>query len=305
MKKGISGAADQRSLHGAAGLIRGRYQNPFWVQAKRFKKSKTALFGLVVVILIGLSAAFAGVVSPHSPTEVRPGFSLKPPSRDFLLGTDMLGRDIFSRIIWGTRVALRVGFLSMFFSALFGMILGVIAGYYGGVWDNVIMRALDIVFSFPILLIAIMTVVATSNSGEWSVILALCIAYLPSYTRVMRSSVISVKDNDYIEALHCLGFGNGRIIMRHVIPNCLFTTLIMFTLFVGYAILVEASLSFLGMGTKPPTPSWGLDLQAGMTLVEVAPWVVIFPGLAIMASVMGFNLIGDGLRDAFDPKLKL
>jgi peptide/nickel transport system permease protein len=294
--KGGSAKTEPKRMH---------YKHPMLLHYKRFKRSKTAIFGIVVVFLICISALFAGPLSPYSPTEVRPGHALQQPGREFLLGTDMLGRDILSRIIWGSRVALKVGFVSMLISAFLGVILGVIAGYYGGMLDNLIMRILDVVFSFPILLLAIVIVVATSNSGEFSVILALCLAYLPSYARVVRSSVISIKENEYIEALRCLGFSNVRIILRHVIPNCIFSAIIMFTLFVGYAILAEASLSFLGMGTKPPTPSWGMDLQAGMTLVEVAPWVVIFPGLAIMFSVMGFNLTGDGLRDTFDPKLKL
>jgi len=282
-----------------------RYKSPSIILLRKLTRSKTAVFGMVVVTLICMCAILSPVLSPYNPTEVRPGLSLQPPGKPFLLGTDLLGRDILSRLIWGSRVALRVGIGAMGLSALIGLLLGAVGAYYGGALDNLINRIMDVIFAFPILLLAIVIVVATSNSGEFSVIMALGIAYVPSYCRVVRSTVISIRESEYIEACRLLGFSDLRIILRHVVPNCLFSLIVVFTLFVGYAILTEASLSFLGMGTQPPTPSWGLDLQAGIILVEVAPWVVIFPGLAIMASVLGFNMLGDGLRDALDPRLKL
>jgi peptide/nickel transport system permease protein len=271
---------------------------------RRFKRSKTGLFGLGVILLLILAALLAEILAPFPPSEMHPQDQLLPPSSKYLLGTDLLGRDILSRILFGTRIAFSIAFTSIGLAAMIGVILGVISGYYGGALDHIIMGIMDVMFAFPIFLLAIVIIIIF-GTGANAVIVAIAVAYIPGFVRMMRGTVMSVKQNEYIEAVRALGFRNFRIIVYHIIPNSMAPVIIMFSMLIGVAIILEAALSFLGMGMKPPTPSWGFDLQAGMTLLEVAPWVVIFPGLAIMFTVLGFNLLGDGMRDTLDPRLKL
>jgi peptide/nickel transport system permease protein len=270
---------------------------------KRLRKRKTAMFGLAVVLLLFFTAGFADLLAPGKPNVMNPGARLQAPSVKHPMGTDVLGRDILSRILYGGRVSLKIGFFSIGLAALLGMTLGTVSGYYGGAVDHLIMRFIDLFLAFPVFLLAIVIVV-TLGPGEWTVITAIGIAYMPAFSRIIRGSVLTVKETEYIEACRTLGYSNVRIITGHVVPNCLAPLIIYTTLTIGVAIIIEAGLSFLGLGIRPPTPAWGYDLQAGMSVLEFAPHVVIFPGLAISITVLGFNMLGDGLRDALDPRLK-
>ncbi len=269
----------------------------------RLKKRRTAMFGLVVICCLFFTAAFADLLAPSKPHTMNPAERLMSPSSKHPFGTDVLGRDILSRILYGGRVSLKIGFLSIGLSAVLGLILGVLSGYYGGALDHLIMRFVDLFLAFPVFLLAIVIVV-TLGPGEWTVITAIGVAYMPAFSRIIRGSVLTVKETEYIEACRTLGYNNLRIITGHVIPNCLAPLIVYTTLTIGVAIIIEAGLSFLGLGIRPPTPAWGYDLQAGMSVLEFSPHVVIFPGLAISITVLGFNMLGDGLRDALDPRLK-
>jgi len=269
----------------------------------RLKKRRTAMFGLVVICCLFFTAAFADFLAPSKPHTMNPAERLMSPSSKHPMGTDVLGRDILSRILYGGRVSLKIGFFSIGLSAVLGLILGTLSGYYGGALDHLIMRFVDLFLAFPVFLLAIVIVV-TLGPGEWTVIAAIGVAYMPAFSRIIRGSVLTVKETEYIEACRTLGYNNLRIITGHIIPNCLAPLIVYTTLTIGVAIIIEASLSFLGLGIRPPTPAWGYDLQAGMSVLEFAPHVVIFPGLAISITVLGFNMLGDGLRDALDPRLK-
>ena len=258
--------------------------------------------GLVVVIMI-LAAVFANFVSPYDPEVASWKHQLLPPDAKFWFGTDAFGRDILTRIIYGSRTALFVGFTAAFVGATSGLILGVASAYFGGRFDIIIQRLVDIVMAFPLIVLAL-AVVATLGAGTVNVIIAITIPFIPQCARVVRSSALAIREIPYIDAARALGYGHLRIIMRHMVPNVMAPYLIMLTTFVGHAILLEASLSYLGMGVQEPTPAWGLMLQGGAEeFAESAPWVPIFPGLAITLAVFGFNLFGDALRDVLDPRL--
>jgi len=259
--------------------------------------------GLVVVIMI-LAAVFANFVSPYDPEVASWKHQLLPPDAKFWFGTDAFGRDILTRIIFGSRTALFVGFTAAFVGATSGLILGVASAYFGGRFDIIIQRLVDIVMAFPLIVLAL-AVVATLGAGTVNVIIAITIPFIPQCARVVRSSALAIREIPYIDAARALGSGHLRIIMRHMVPNVMAPYLIMLTTFVGHAILLEASLSYLGMGVQEPTPAWGLMLQGGAEeFAESAPWVPIFPGLAITLAVFGFNLFGDALRDVLDPRLR-
>ena len=259
--------------------------------------------GLMVVIMI-LAAVFANFVSPYDPEVASWKHQLLPPDAKFWFGTDAFGRDILTRIIYGSRTALFVGFTAAFVGATSGLILGVASAYFGGRFDIIIQRLVDIVMAFPLIVLAL-AVVATLGAGTVNVTIAITIPFIPQCARVVRSSALAIREIPYIDAARALGYGHLRIIMRHMVPNVMAPYLIMLTTFVGHAILLEASLSYLGMGVQEPTPAWGLMLQGGAEeFAESAPWVPIFPGLAITLAVFGFNLFGDGLRDVLDPKLR-
>jgi peptide/nickel transport system permease protein len=225
------------------------------------------------------------------------------PGWQHLMGTDLLGRDVFSRIIHGSRVSIYVGVVATLLGTLLGVPLGLLAGFYGGRLDNLIMRLMDVLLAFPIFLLAIVIMVILSPSVT-NVVLALAIVRIPILARIVRGSVLSVKENEYIEAVKALALSRFRVLGRHVLPNCMAPIIVTSTLNIGTAIIIEASLSFLGLGTQPPTPTWGWDLKQNLTLIEINPWITIFPGLAILGTVLAFNLLGDGLRDALDPRLK-
>jgi peptide/nickel transport system permease protein len=269
---------------------------------RRLRRSKTAIVGLGIVLLLFLVAALADVLAPYSPTQTTPA-SLTVPTWQHLMGTDLLGRDVFSRVLHGSRVSVYVGVVSILLAILVGIPLGMVAGYYGGRADQVIMRLMDVMLAFPIFLLAIVIMVILEPS-TMNVVLALAIVRIPILARIVRGSVLSVKEHEYIEAVEALALSQPRILRRHVLPNCLAPIIVTATLDIGNAIIIEASLSFLGLGTQPPTPTWGWDLKQNLTMIEINPWITIFPGLAILVTVLAFNLLGDGLRDALDPRLK-
>lgn len=259
--------------------------------------------GLVVLIMI-FAAIFANFLTPYDPEAASWVNQLTPPSAEFWLGTDAFGRDILTRIIYGARTALFVGFTAAFVGATGGLILGVASAYFGGRFDIICQRLVDIVMAFPLIVLAL-AVVATLGASTVNVIIAITIPFIPQCARVVRSSALAIREIPYVDAARALGYSHMRIIMKHMIPNVMAPYLIMLTTFVGQAILLEASLSYLGMGVQEPTPAWGLMLQGGAEeFAESAPWVPIFPGLAITLAVFGFNLFGDGLRDVLDPRLR-
>ena len=259
--------------------------------------------GLVVLIMI-FATIFANFLTPYDPEAASWVNQLTPPSAEFWLGTDAFGRDILTRIIYGARTALFVGFTAAFVGATGGLILGVASAYFGGRFDIICQRLVDIVMAFPLIVLAL-AVVATLGASTVNVIIAITIPFIPQCARVVRSSALAIREIPYVDAARALGYSHMRIIMKHMIPNVMAPYLIMLTTFVGQAILLEASLSYLGMGVQEPTPAGGLMLQGGAEeFAESAPWVPIFPGLAITLAVFGFNLFGDGLRDVLDPRLR-
>ena len=260
--------------------------------------------GAFVVILMVLATIFAEVLSPYDPEMISFESMLVPPSIDHWMGTDAFGRDILTRIIYGARTALFVGFTAAFVGSTLGLILGVASAYFGGLFDLVVQRLVDILMAFPLIVLAL-AVVATLGAGTVNVVIAITIPFIPQCARVVRSNALAIREIPYIDAARALGFGHTRIIMRHMVPNVMAPYLIMVTTFVGHAILLEASLSYLGLGVQEPTAAWGLMLQGGAEeFAESAPWVPIFPGLAITLAVFGFNLFGDALRDLLDPRLR-
>jgi peptide/nickel transport system permease protein len=260
--------------------------------------------GLVVVVMF-LMAAFADLVTVYDPTRNNFGAMLEAPSADYWLGTDQFGRDLYSRIVYGARTALLVGFVSAFVGATIGLVLGVASAYFGGRFDLLFQRVMDVLMAFPLIILAL-AVVSIFGTGIMNVILAITIPFIPRCARVVRSSALAVRETPYIDAARACGFGHGRIVLRHMVPNVMAPYLIMTTAAVGQAILIEASLSFLGLGVQEPVPAWGLMLRGGaQDYAESAPWVAIFPGIAISLAVFGFNLFGDSLRDWLDPKMKI
>jgi len=290
----------------ADGTIVGREQKvkSAWLTTlKRLRRSHTAMFGMGVAGLVFLIAALADMIAPYGYADMHPADMLQAPSWNYLLGTDQMGRDVLSRVIHGTRVSIYVGVVSTIFGALMGIPLGIIAAYYGGVLDNLIMRIIDIWVAFPNFLLALVISVILGPSVT-NVVIALAIVRVPTQARVVRGTALSVKENDYVQAARAVGVKDQRVLLRHILPNCMVPVIVLGTLEVATAIIVEAALSFLGLGTQPPTPSWGWDLRANVVFIEDNPWIAIFPGLAIFITVLGFNLFGDGLRDALDPRLK-
>jgi peptide/nickel transport system permease protein len=302
-EKAVRQALTVQTAPGVALATRKRSQNLYAVTARQLVRKRTALFGLVLIILLVLTAICADVLAPHDPIATFVEYTMSPPSWQFPLGTDMLGRDVLSRVIHGTRVSLYVGVLSLVLAIFVGIPLGVISGFYGGGIDNCIMRVMDVILAFPIFLLAIVIMVIL-EPNVLNVVIALGIVRIPIYARLVRGSVLTIKELQYVEAAQALAVRDGRLLFRHILPNCMAPILVTSTLSVGTSIIVEASLSFLGLGTQPPTPSWGWDLKANLMLVEINPWMTLFPGLAIFFTVLAFNLLGDGLRDVLDPRLK-
>jgi len=272
---------------------------------RQFLKNKGAIIGLFLLTGIVLVAILAPIVAPYDPLEMFPEAQLKGPSRQFLLGNDQYGRDVLSRIIYGARISLQVGFIANLFSVTLGMMIGVSAGFYGGRYDIVVMRFMDMIFAFPGLLLAISIIGLVGERSLTWVMVALGIVWIPMYARLIRGSVLSAKENVYVEAARVVGLSNVRIMWRHILPNTISPVIVVLTLCVGVAIRNAAGLSFLGMGAQPPTPEWGLMLFETKQFMRMAPWVTIFPGLAILLTVLSFNMVGDGLRSALDPRMKV
>ncbi|MBM84991.1 MAG: ABC transporter permease [Rhodospirillaceae bacterium] len=267
--------------------------------------------GFVVILVMVFAAIFADYVAPYDPVIENYEYMLNPPGtfdetneRTFLLGTDAFGRDLFSRIIHGARTALLVGFTASFIGAFAGLVLGVGSAYFGGYVDLIFQRLMDVFMAFPLVIMAL-AIVAIFGTGTEKVIIAITIPFIPRCARVVRSSALALRELPYIDAARSIGYSHTRIIVRHMIPNVMAPFLIMLTAFVGQAILLEASLSYLGLGVQEPTAAWGLMLQGGAEeFAESAPWVPIWPGVAITLAVFGFNLFGDAVRDVMDPKLR-
>ena len=279
---------------------------------RRFKYNKSALFGLILILILVFMAIFADFIAPNDPNpsppelenSLKPGFWDENGLKGKPLGTDALGRCILSRIIFGARVSLSVGFVAVGIATSLGVIIGVLAGYFGRWIDSLLMRIIDIIFSFPALLLAIV-IVATIGQGLDKAMIAIGIVYTPQMARIMRSSVLHVKEMEYIEAQKAIGSKNIRIIFRHVLPNSLSPVIVYGTLMMASAILDAAALGFLGLGAQPPTPEWGTMLsESRFYIVSGAWWAATFPGIAIVLAVLGLNLLGDGLRDVLDPRLK-
>jgi peptide/nickel transport system permease protein len=270
---------------------------------QRFRRNRLALVGLVVVALLVVAAAGAPWLAPADPAKQSLIEKRARPSEKFLLGADEFGRDILSRIIYGSRVALLVGLLSVAIALGLGLALGCLAGFAGGWIDVVIMRGVEILLAFPYLLLAI-AVVSALGPGVLNTTIAVGIWGTPTVTRLVRGAVLAAGDSEYVRAAKALGATPARVLVRHVLRNILPTVIVYSTLFMANAILVEAALSFLGLGVPPPTPSWGLMVSSGRDFLLVAPHIATIPGLAIMVAVLGFNLLGDGLRDALDPRLR-
>ena len=268
------------------------------------RRQRLAAFGGLLVAVMVTMALIPGVLAPYNPEIISFNDMLLPPDAAHWFGTDQFGRDLLSRIIYGARTALFIGFVAAFTGATTGLILGVASAFLGGKTDLIIQRIIDVLIAFPTIIIAL-TVVAVFGSELHHVIIAICIPFVPDAARIVRSSALAIREIPYVDAARALGFSNTRIILRHMVPNVLAPYLIILTANIGQAILLEASLSYLGLGVQEPTPAWGLMLQGGAEeYVESAPWVAVFPGVAIAITVFGFNLFGDGVRDALDPRLR-
>ena len=275
-----------------------------WSDARaRLLRNPVAMAGGAVVILLLLVAIAAPYVAPYDPIYQDLANSLSGPSIKHWAGTDVHGRDIFSRIIHGTRISLRIGFLGMMLGCVVGVVLGLVSGYYGGWADTIIMRLMDVQLAFPGLLVAI-CIIAIIGPGLENVILAVGIFSVPLFARVTRGQILSLKEQEFIVAARMMGAQDGRIMLNHLLPNAVAPLLVLCTLRVATAILTAASLSFLGLGAQPPTPEWGAMLSDGRAYLAIAPHVATIPGLAILITVLAFNLLGDGLRDALDPRLR-
>ncbi|HEV8642040.1 MAG TPA: ABC transporter permease [Methylomirabilota bacterium] len=306
------GVLREADLPGITGIARPwareRSESPLAQALRRLRRSMTALVGVAIVAALIVVALFADVLAPQSPTASDQTHTFERPSWDYPLGTDQLGRDMLSRVIHGSRVSLAVGLSSVLLALFFGVPLGMIAGYYGGRVDTLVMRLMDLILAFPIYLLAIILMVIFAPTagviGTIKVTGAIAIVRIPIYARLVRGSVLSIKEKEYIEACRAVGVRDPSILLRHVLPNCLAPIIVTTTLGIATSIIVEATLSFLGLGTQPPTPSWGWDLKANVAFIQANPWLSLFPGLAIFVTVLGFNLFGDGLRDALDPRLK-
>lgn len=284
-------------------------RHPFFQQLDQLWRNKTAVGGLVIILLFILTAIFAPVLSPHDPVEISLYDQLKPPiwhkggTSKNILGTDDLGRDILSRLIYGARVSLAVAVVSVGLAFVIGTLLGSVSGYYKGVLDNIVMRVMDMILAFPYILLAIV-VVAYLGPSLRNAMIAIGITYIPRFARIVRGSVLEECEKDYVTAARAIGAKDLRIIFIAILPNCLRPLIVQTTLSFASAILDAAALSFLGLGAQPPTPEWGAMIAMGRALILRASWVMTFPGLAILFAVLGFNLLGDGLRDALDPRLR-
>lgn len=284
-------------------------RHPMLEQLSQLWRNKTAIAGLIIILIFIFSAVFAPYISPHDPIETSLYDQLKPPvwheggTTKHLLGTDDLGRDILSRLIYGARISLIVSIISVSLAFICGTLIGAISGYKKGLLDNIVMRIMDIILSFPYILLAIV-IVAYLGPSLRNAMIAIGITYVPRFARIVRGSVLEECEKDYVMAAKAIGATEFRIIFISIIPNCLGPLIVLTTLSFASAILDAAALSFLGLGAQPPTPEWGAMIAQSRSLILRASWVMTIPGLAILFAVLGFNLLGDGLRDALDPRLR-
>ena len=292
----MSGATDTLTLGRA-----GRATRSWWRLPERWR-NPIGLVGVAVVLLTVVVALAAPLIAPYDP-DAQESERLLPPSGSNLMGTDELGRDTFSRIVFGARVSLQVGIISVFIALLIGAIFGITAGFLQGRTDAWLMRGVDIMFAFPGLVLAIV-IAGLLGASRTNAMIAIGLVYAPAFARVIRGSVLSVMSEPYVEAGRVVGSTNGRLVRQYVLPNIVAPLIVMVSVYLSSAILSEAALSFLGLGTQPPEPAWGGMLNLARSYMEISPWMAIFPGLAIMIVVLGFNFLGDGLRDVLDPRLR-
>ena len=274
------------------------------IAAQQFQRSRVGLVGAGLVCGFLALTAVAPLLAPYDPIATDFANVLAPPSWQHPFGTDDIGRDILSRVIYGSRISLQAGLVTVGFALAVGLPLGLVAGFLGGRVDNLVMRGIEVILSFPTLVLAL-GITAILGPRLIHALFAIGIVFVPHFARLIRGQVLSVKENDYVAAARALGASNLRVMGVHILPTCLAPLLVQATFSISFAILAEAALSFLGLGTQPPTPSWGIMLAIGRGYLEQAPWLGAFPGLAIFLTVLGFNLLGDGIRDALDPRLKI
>jgi peptide/nickel transport system permease protein len=278
-----------------------RAESPTVLALRCLFKNRIAVGAMAVMLLFVLVSVFANLITSYDPLAASPLTSLLAPGWAHLLGTDSIGRDVFSRILYGGRISLTIGFLSVGVSLSIGVFLGLMAGYFGGKIDTVIMRCVDLLMAFPGLLLALV-IVALLGPGIRNVMIAVGIGGISSYARLVRGSVLSLRQELYVEAARCVGAGDWRIILRHILPNAMSPVLVLASMSYGWALLSAAGLSFLGLGAAPPAPEWGAMLSDGRAMLWSAPWATIYPGFAIMIVVLAANFLGDAVRDAFDPR---
>ena len=277
-------------------------RTPFKEFIRKFKKQKTALVAFAFIILLVIIAIISYSVVPYGINEYDYSAIMQDPSAKHWFGTDEFGRDLFSRILCGTRISLSVGLLSVTIGAVLGTILGLLGGYYGGLLDSIIMRICDVLFAFPGIILAI-AIVAILGSGLYNVVIAVAVFSTPTFARLVRSTTLSYKNSVFVQAARNLGASDARILFQHILPAAIPNIIVQYTMSIGNSILTASSLSFLGLGAKPPTPEWGLLLSNGRNYMMSSWHITLFPGIAIFLTVLAFNLLGDGLRDALDPKL--
>ena len=273
-----------------------------WVIGKRFTRNKLSVIGAIVVFALITISLLAPVIAPYDPTSIDVYNVLSPPDKAHILGTDELGRDLLSRIIWGSRVSLKVGFVAVGIAIMIGIIFGSIAGFYGGRVDAILMRFVDIMLAFPTFFL-ILAVIAILEPNIFTIMAVIGVTGWMDVARLVRAEFLTLKARDFVDAARALGMKNKRLIVRHILPNALSPVFVAATFGVAGAILTESGLSFLGLGVQPPDPSWGNILTAGKDNIEIAWWLSLYPGLAILITVLSYNLVGEGLRDALDPRL--
>ena len=285
---------------GALGAARQTRRPSVW---RTISRQKLAVTGALLVLLFAVIALVGPVIAPFGPTQQFSADRLKPPGGAFLLGTDEFGRDILSRLLWGAQISFQVGAIAVGLAGVIGIVIGLIAGYTGGWVDNLLTLLMDVIFAFPAILLAI-AIISLLGNDLTNAMIAIAIVYMPTFMRVVRGAVLSVRHTAYLEAAISVGTPTLRILARHVFPNITAPLIVHASLIFAFAILAEASLAFLGLGNKPPSPSWGSMVSSSYGFLQLAPWAAIFPGTAIALTVLGFNLLGDGIRDALDPRLR-
>jgi peptide/nickel transport system permease protein len=292
------------SIARAAGeLLPERRVHPAWITLRRLMHHRLFVLGIGLFAIIAIAAILAPWIAPVDPNKLAMRYKFRPPSTDFIFGTDNFGRSIWSRVIWGARLSMAIGFCVVMINAVFGTLIGALAGYFRWL-DNGLMRVNDALMAFPAVLLAI-AITAALGPSIIDVIIALGLVYTPRTARIVRSSVIVLREMEYVQAAIAAGAGHGRILRRHILPNAMAPLIVQLSFLFAVAVLTEATLSFLGVGAVPPTPTWGNIMAEGRQYMTDAPWIIAIPGAALMITVLGLNLLGDGLRDVLDPRLRV